>query len=164
MTRLRRTLAERIWSSLHEPRPVTAAMVAVYLVVATVGALMLVESIPVMWHAPYRQIEAAILLAAGVVGAPTAWLGRWYIERAACLAWTGVGGIMAVTLIADHWREMLTHPVTAATAIGVASWVALGLTRWVRVSHQPYAPGRGPVPTSVQEEIAAEVVRRAKEV
>ncbi|MGV1079743.1 MAG: hypothetical protein ACOYD1_07805 [Candidatus Nanopelagicales bacterium] len=167
----RARLHERVWWSLHEPRSVTVIAVIVYSTAILSGIEMIGQfGLPAMVDPPLVYVEGAVLIAAGLIGAPSSWVGKWYIERAACLALTGTGVLLlAGALVAETFFEP-PHDITTSWVMGMVCWVALGLTRWVRVRHQPYAPGRGPLPIAAKERIimnefleSEEALNRARE-
>ena len=141
----------RTWATLREPRVVTAAMVAIYVVSAVCGIGMVTRTVPVILSWPLGGIEGGILIAAGLIGAPSAWRGCWLWERVGLIGFGGVGVVLLVATLLEAWADILQQDITASWVIGTASWVVLAITRWVRIKDRPYAPGRGPVPISVRE-------------
>ena len=136
------SLVMRVVRSMHEPRVVTAIMVAVYLVTG----LLIAVWIPVSpGPTPPLQAVATLPLGlAGLIGVPSAWAGWRGTERYALLFLTLGWVLMGVddlqhSLLTDH--IMRTPGVVLFSSAGVALWA---LKRWWQIRHLTWAPGREP--------------------
>ena len=120
---------------MEEPRSVTAVMVMVYCLISFTGTLFLLRlgslSLVVI-------VAGAIMLVAGLLGAPSAWRGSWWLEGpAALLAVVGMLliSIDEVLLPTAHVRWPL-HVIILSVIIGL-----LFLGRAFRVWPYSYRPG-----------------------
>ena len=145
-------LISRIWGSIYEPRSVTATMVVTYVVATLLGLALVVlpAGIP-LGRGGWIQHVAGGFFLTGLVGAPAAWRGAWWIERAPALACMG-GAILSGLLL------LAVHPsgdplVRAITWTGITFVTLFFLTRFLRVRTRAHAPGHGPL--SVEERDAA---------
>ena len=121
--------------TMEEPRSVTAVMVMVYCLISFTGTLFLLRlgslSLVVI-------VAGAIMLVAGLLGAPSAWRGSWWLEGpAALLAVVGMLliSIDEVLLPTAHVRWPL-HVIILSVIIGL-----LFLGRAFRVWPYSYRPG-----------------------
>lgn len=136
------SLIMRVVRSMHEPRVVTAIMVAIYLVTG-LGLAVWIPLSP--GPTPPLQAVAAIPLGlAGLIGAPSAWAGWRGTERYALLLLTLGWALMGVedlqhSLLTDHF--MRTPGVVLISSVGIALWA---LKRWWQIRHLTWAPGREP--------------------
>lgn len=155
-----------LWQSLAEPRPVTAIHVGVYIALINLGvATILMDhgALPVgIWSA--RMISAGAFLLGGLIGAPTAWMGSWWLERAATII-VGFGAlsrVIAVVGMGDNYSQ--SHMLMAATAWTVTA--AFCWVRYLRVRLAPFRPGSGPLlpahEASLAVHRAVEAERRAR--
>lgn len=138
---------QRLWGTVEEPKWTTTIMVAGYLVaIATaIGFIVVPTPHPLPYTNLVLQVLAVGMLAlGGIIGAPMAWLGRWWVERsgaALCL-----GGVLVtlfdVVVLLLPGGPSLVAPVLTVGAVGFS--VVLFASRLSRVNKQPYAPGRGP--------------------
>ena len=142
-----------LWGTLEEPRTITALMVFFYTV--AVGAAVGLAIVPTPHPLPHTnavlQVLAVGLLGlGGLIGAPTAWLGKWWLERAGATAC--LGGMLVllfdVAVLLYPQEPNLAAPVLTLTAV----LFSMGLwgTRILRINGQPYAPGRGPETPEMQ--------------
>lgn len=136
------SLVMRVVRSIHEPRVVTAIMVAIYLVMG-LGLAVWIPLSP--GHTPPLQAVAAIPLGlAGLIGAPSAWAGWRGTEKYALLLLTLGWVLMGVddlqhSLMTDQFTR--TPGMVLISSVGVALWT---LQRWWRIRHLTWAPGREP--------------------
>jgi hypothetical protein len=145
MTRLKspiRRIVARIWGTLYEPRAVTAVMVTVYGIAVGLG-ITLLGAPAIIPAAHWIQIVAGLFYLTGTIGAPSAWVGAWWLERAITIAMIG-GVILSSGLL------LTAHPpaepaVWALLLAGIGFVVALFLTRTLRTWSRPFAPGHGPL-------------------
>ena len=148
MSRLPKRWWAALWSSLYEPRSVTALTVAAYALSAIAG-MSLWTAAPAADHPTVvvRVAATLLLVGGGAVGAPSAWRGLWWLERTAALA--VCCGIVLVGILV-----FAAHCVTPGP-VWLSSWaLAMAclymLTRFLRVRSAPYAPGRGPASSDQQ--------------
>lgn len=126
---------KNILSTMEEPRSVTAVMVAVYCLISVTGTLFLLRVGSLSWIV---IVAGAIMLVAGLLGAPSAWRGSWWLEGpAALLAVVGMLliSIDEVLVPTAHVRWPL-HVIILSVIIGL-----LFLGRALRVWPYSYRPG-----------------------
>ena len=124
-----------ILSTMEEPRSVTAVMVMVYCLISLTGMLFLLRvgslSLIVI-------VAGGIMLVSGILGAPSAWRGSWWLEGPAALL--AVIGMLLISvdellLPTAHVRWPL-HGIILSVIIGL-----LFLGRALRVWPYSYRPG-----------------------
>lgn len=143
---------ERMWGTLHEPRTVTALMVAIYALVTTSAVLILLDRPP---HDLATVFAAALMLLGGLVGIPTAWRGAWWLEYPAALAAvSGLAMLAAIDLVeaVDHAR-LPAYPAILTILVGL-----FFITRMMRIAPAMYAPGRGPMTPTREAKIRADTM------
>lgn len=130
------TIAMRkLLDTMQEPRSVTAVMVAVYCLISFTGTLFLLRVGSLSWMV---IVAGAIMLVSGLLGAPSAWRGSWWLEGpAALLAVVGMLliSIDEVLLPTAHVRWPL-HVIILSVIIGL-----FFLGRAFRVWPYSYRPG-----------------------
>lgn len=130
------TIAMRnILNTMEEPRSVTAVMVAVYCLISFTGTLFLLRVAGLSWIVIAAGV---IMLVAGILGAPSAWRGSWWLEGPAALL--AVVGMLLISinellLPTAHVRWPL-HVIILSVIIGL-----LFLGRALRVWPYSYRPG-----------------------
>lgn len=124
-----------IFSTMEEPRSVTAVMVMIYLLISVTGVMFLlrVGSLPVVVIA-----AGGVMLVSGILGAPSAWRGSWWLEGPAALL--AVVGILLISidellLPTAHVRWPM-HVIILSVIIGL-----FFLARALRVWPYSYRPG-----------------------
>lgn len=120
---------------MEEPRSVTLVMVVVYCLISVTGVLFLLRVGSLSWIV---IVAGAIMLVAGLLGAPSAWRGSWWLEGpAALLATVGLllVSIDELVLPTAHVRWPL-HVIILSVIIGL-----LFLGRALRVWPYSYRPG-----------------------
>lgn len=120
---------------MEEPRSVTAVMVVVYCLISVAGAMFLLRVVSLSWMV---IVAGAIMLVSGLLGAPSAWRGSWWLEGpAALLAIVGMLliSINELLLPTAHIRWPL-HVIILSVIIGL-----LFLGRALRVWPYSYRPG-----------------------
>ena len=122
-------------STLHEPRLVTAVMVMIYCFISATGVMFLlrVGSLPVV-----VITAGVIMLVSGILGAPSAWRGSWWLEGPAALL--AIVGMLLISidellLPTAHVRWPL-HVIILSVIIGL-----FFLARALRVWPYSYRPG-----------------------
>lgn len=120
---------------MEEPRLVTAVMVLVYWLISFTGVLFLFRVGSLSWMV---IVAGAIMLASGLLGAPSAWRGSWWLEGPAALL--AVVGMLLISidellLPTAHVRWPL-HVIILSVIIGL-----LFLGRAFRVWPYSYRPG-----------------------
>lgn len=124
-----------ILSTMEEPRSVTAVMVVVYWLISIAGGMFLLRVGSLSWLV---IVAGAIMLVSGLLGAPSAWRGSWWLEGpAALLAVVGMLliSIDEVLLPTAHVRWPL-HVIILSVIIAL-----LFLGRAFRVWPYSYRPG-----------------------
>lgn len=121
--------------TMEEPRSVTAVMVVVYWLISLTGTLFLLRVGSLSWIV---IVAGAIMLVSGLLGAPSAWRGSWWLEGPAALL--AVVGMLLISinellLPTAHVRWPL-HVIILSVIIGL-----LFLGRALRVWPYSYRPG-----------------------
>lgn len=130
------TIAMRnLLDTMEEPRSVTAVMVIVYCLISVTGAMFLLRVASLSWVV---IVAGAIMLVSGLLGAPSAWRGSWWLEGPAALL--AVVGMLLISidellLPTAHVRWPL-HVIILSVIIGL-----LFLGRALRVWPYSYRPG-----------------------
>lgn len=125
----------RILDTMEEPRAVTAVMVLVYWLISFTGTLFLLRVGGLSWMV---IVAGVIMLVSGLLGAPSAWSGSWWLEGPAALL--AVVGMLLISidellLPTAHVRWPL-HVIILSVIIGL-----LFLGRALRVWPYSYRPG-----------------------
>ena len=150
MPRFNFSYARKFWFSIHEPRPVTAAVVVAYSVtaVAAIVIAMTTHLDPPPVSMLVQVSGIALMAAGGAIGVPMAWRGEWAIERIA--AFMCAGGVAAETIqvVAVDISGGLEAPVQ--TYLGLITASILWITRFLRTRRAPFADRHsnpdGPLP------------------
>ena len=126
---------KNILSTMEEPRSVTAVMVTVYGLISFTGILFLLRVGSLSWVVITAGV---IMLVSGLLGAPSAWRGSWWLEGPAALL--AVIGMLLISidellLPTAHVRWPL-HVIILSVIIGL-----LFLGRAFRVWPYSYRPG-----------------------
>lgn len=134
----------RFLSSMSEPKSVTAVMATIYVAIAVTGATFITHVAPL----PLIVIVAGVLMVvSGVLGAPSAWFGSWWLEGPSALM--AVVGMMLIAvnelmLTTPHVRWPL-HMIVLSVIIALF-FLARALRVW------PYSYRPGVLPKSKLEE------------
>lgn len=146
---------KNILSTMEEPRSVTGVMVGIYCLISVTGGIFLlrVGSLPVTVIA-----AGAIMLVSGILGAPSAWRGSWWLEGPAALL--AVVGMLLISidellLPTAHVRWPL-HVIILSVIIGL-----FFLGRALRVWPYSYRPGV--LPKTELEKAEEKYIRTRKE-
>lgn len=126
---------KNILNTMEEPRSVTAVMAAVYCLISFTGTLFLLRVGSLSWIV---IVAGAIMLVAGILGAPSAWRGSWWLEGPAALL--AVVGMLLISidelLIPTAHVRWPLHVIILSVIIGL-----LFLGRALRVWPYSYRPG-----------------------
>ena len=141
--------------TMEEPRLVTAVMVVVYWLISLTGTLFLLRVGSLSWIV---IVAGAIMLVSGILGAPSAWRGSWWLEGPAALL--AVVGMLLISidellLPTAHVRWPL-HVIILSVIIGL-----LFLGRALRVWPYSYRPGV--LPKTELEKAEEKYMRTRKE-
>lgn len=146
---------KNILSTMEEPRSVTAIMVVVYCLISVTGVMFLLR----VGSLPGVVIAAGvIMLVSGILGAPSAWRGSWWLEGPAALL--GVVGMLLISidellLPTAHFRWPL-HVIILSIIISL-----FFLGRALRVWPYSYRPGV--LPKTELEKAEEKCMRTRKE-
>lgn len=121
--------------SMEEPRAVTGVMVGVYCLISVTGVMFLLRVGSLSWIV---IVAGAIMLVSGLLGAPSAWRGSWWLEGPAALL--AIVGMLLISidellLPTAHVRWPL-HVIILSVIIGL-----FFLARALRVWPYSYRPG-----------------------
>ena len=146
---------KRLLDTMEEPRSVTAVMVAVYWLISFTGTLFLLRVGSLSWIV---IAAGATMLVSGLLGAPSAWRGSWWLEGPAALL--AVIGMLLISidellLPTAHVRWPL-HVIILSVIIGL-----LFLARALRVWPYSYRPGV--LPKTELEKAEEKYIRTRKE-
>lgn len=137
-------MMNRFLSSISEPKSVTAVMVTIYVAIAVTGATFItrVTSLPLI-----VIVAGVLMVVSGVLGAPSAWFGSWWLEGPSALM--AVVGMMLIAvnelmLTTPHVRWPL-HMIVLSGIIALF-FLARALRVW------PYSYRPGVLPKSKLEE------------
>lgn len=149
------TIMKNILSTMEEPRSVTAVIVVVYCLISITGVkfLLHVDSLP--WVV---IVGGTVMLVSGILGAPSAWRGSWWLEGPAALL--AVVGMLLISidellLPTAHVRWAL-HVIILSVIIGL-----LLLARAFQVWPYSYRPGV--LPKTELEKAEEKYLRTRKE-
>ena len=131
-------VGRRIWGTLHEPRVVTALMVATYTVVAATMVLILADPRPQPWDV---TLGCVITILGSALGAPSAWRGWWGVEGPAA-ALTALG-LLAVA-VEDVLRALTTDRWPGWPLLIVIALLLMIAQRMARTWGRTWEPGREP--------------------
>lgn len=140
---------------MEEPRSVTAVMVVVYCLISVTGVMFLLHVGSLTWVV---ITAGAIMLVSGVLGAPSAWRGSWWLEGPAALL--AVVGMLLISidellLPTAHVRWPL-HVIILSVIIGLF-FLARALRVW------PYSYRPGVLPKTELEKAEEKYTRTRKE-
>ena len=134
----------RLLDSLYEPKGVTALIVLgyVYAVGAGIWAALhdvsfLIAGVASPWVHTFTVLT---LVGGGTLGAPTAWIGAWWLERAAALS----------CMVGTVYVAAVSPDVGFLAPFATLLW----LPRFLRVRQAPFAPGRGPLTPATKQTIS----------
>ena len=146
---------KNIFSSMEEPRSVTGVMVGIYCLISATGVMFLLR----VGSLPWTVITAGvIMLVSGILGAPSAWRGSWWLEGPAALL--AVVGMLLISidellLPTAHVRWPL-HVIILSVIISLF-FLARALRVW------PYSYRPGVLPKTELEKAEEKYMRTRKE-
>lgn len=146
---------KNILSTMEEPRSVTGVMVVFYCTISVTGVMFLLR----VGSLPWVVITAgAFMLVSGILGAPSAWRGSWWLEGPAALL--AVVGMMLISinellLPTAHVRWPL-HVIILSVIIGLF-FLGRALLVW------PYSYRPGVLPKTELEKAEEKYTRTRKE-
>ena len=146
-------LGRRIWGTLHEPRIVTALMVATYGVVAAAMALILASP---RFHPWDVALGCVVTIIGCLLGAPAAWRGWWGVEGPAA-ALTALG-LLAVA-VEDTLRALTSDHWPGWPLFIILSLILMIGQRMARVWGRDWEPGREPDTPLRRAEIGVTVAK-----
>lgn len=140
---------------MEEPRSVTTVMVLGYCLISVDGCQFLLRVTSLSWMV---IVAGAIMLVSGLLGAPSAWRGSWWLEGPAALL--AVVGMLLISidellLPTAHVRWPL-HGIISSVIIGL---LLLGRVFWV----WPYSYRPGVFPKTELEKAKEKYTRTRKE-
>lgn len=146
---------KNILSTMEEPRSVTGVMVTVYCLISVTGVMFLLRvgslSLTVI-------VAGAIMLVSGILGAPSAWRGSWWLEGPAALL-----AVVGMLLIAIDELLVPTAHVRWPLHVIILS-VIIGLFFLARASRVwPYSYRPGVLPKTELERAEEKYARTHKE-
>lgn len=146
---------KNILSTMEEPRLVTGVMVVVYCLISVTGVMFLLHVGSLSWVVIAAGV---IMLVSGVLGAPSAWRGSWWLEGPAALL--AVVGMLLISvdellLPTAHVRWPL-HVIILSVIIGLF-FLARALRVW------PYSYRPGVLPKTELEKAEEKFMRTRKE-
>lgn len=144
-----------ILDTMEEPRSVTSVMVVVYCLISVTGAMFLLRVGSLSWIV---IVAGAIMLVAGLLGAPSAWRGSWWLEGPAALL--AVVGMLLISidellLPTAHVRWPL-HGIILSVIIGLL-FLGRAFLVW------PYSYRPGVLPKTELEKAEEKYMRTRKE-
>ena len=146
----------RIWRSLEEPPEVTAFAVVVHFAAFVTGLGLCFDSTPVLAGVPqvFETGLGVAFVASGLVGLPSAWTGRWWLERITLSVMLSALTVLVGILLST---SVMGADVYWLTLFLMVPAYAFYITRWLRVRKTAYKPGTGPL-TPHQKAMVLEAV------
>ena len=135
-------LVVRLWRKVREPRVISVTYFVIYgvLFAAAVSALLdPPRSVEGHIGAVAMTLLASMLAFGGLVGAPSALVGIWWLERTAvfAIAMSALiyGGIVAALHVTGTGNRLLQLGFVLAVLL-------MQIVRWHRIRQRPYDPDR----------------------
>lgn len=126
---------KKLLNSMTEPRSVTAVMVVIYTAISITGLVFLASFDTLPW---VIVLAGVLMVVSGVLGAPSAWIGSWWLEGPAALI--AVVGIMLVSV--NEFVLSTAHVSWPLHVIILSVIIALFFfARALRVWPYSYRPG-----------------------
>ena len=136
------TILLRLWHKVREPRVISVTYFGIYAVLfaAAISALLdPPKSVEGHIGAVAMTMLAAMLAFGGLVGAPSALVGIWWLERTAvfAIAMSALiyGGIVATLHVTGTGNRLLQLGF-------VVTVLLMQIVRWHRIRQRPYDPDR----------------------
>lgn len=140
---------------MKEPRSVTGVMVAIYCLISVTGVMFLLCVGSLSWIV---IVAGAIMVVAGILGAPSAWRGSWWLEGPAALL--AVVGMLLISidelLLPTAHVRWPVHVIILSVIIGLF-FLARALRVW------PYSYRPGALPKTELEKAEEKYIRTRKE-
>lgn len=143
----------RLWATLHEPRAITALMVATYLCVGVGMGVMLTRG----WHLPPDfALGCALCCLGAAFGAPMAWRGLWGLEAAAAIVMQA--GL--VWIVIEDGVRFVSRDVWPSWPFFTATALCLMINqRILRIWGHTWQPGTEPSTPLRRAQAAREVAK-----
>ena len=146
---------KNIFSTMEEPLSVTGVIVVIYCLISVTGTMFLLHVGSLTWVV---IVAGIIMLVSGILGAPSAWRGSWWLEGPAALL--AVVGMLLISidellLPTAHVRWPL-HVIILSVIIGLF-FLARALRVW------PYSYRPGVLPKTELEKAEERYMRTRKE-
>jgi len=133
----------RFWLRVHQPRVISALYCIIYTLLLLGGISALID--------PPRSIEGAIgasamttlallLVLGGTLGAPSALLGAWWLERLAVVSVGFSAAIYASIIITLDIQATTGNRDLQLSMVVVVLFMQA--VRWQRIKQRPYDPSR----------------------
>lgn len=142
-------LGRRLWSTLHEPRAISAMMAATYVLLAVAVALILGAPRIQPWDV---TVGCLTTLSGCAIGAPAAWRGWWGVEGPSA-ALVALG--LAVVAVEDAARALTSDHWPAWPLFIILALLLMIGQRMVRVWGRTWEPGCEPDTALRQAETSA---------
>ena len=142
-------LGRRLWSTLHEPRVISAMMAATYVLLAVAVALILGAPRVQPWDV---TVGCLMTLSGCAIGAPAAWRGWWGVEGPSA-ALVALG--LLVVAIEDALRALTTDRWPGWPLFIILSLILMIGQRMARTWGHVWEPGCEPDTPLRQAEISA---------
>lgn len=146
---------KNILSTMKEPRSLTTTMVLIYCLISLTGAMFLLRVVSLSWMV---IMAGAIMLVAGILGAPSAWRGSWWLEGPAALL--AIVGMLLISI-----DELLLPTAHVRWPVhGIILSVIIGLFLLCRVFWiWPYSYRPGVLPKTELEKAKERYTQTRKE-
>lgn len=146
---------KNIFSTMEEPRLITAVMVMVYGLISVTGVMFLLHVGSLSWMV---IVAGAIMLVSGILGVPSAWRGSWWLEGPAALL--AVIGMLLISidelLLPTAHIRWTFHVIILSVIIGL---FLLARALWV----WPFSYRPGVLPKTELEKAEEKYIRTRKE-
>lgn len=146
-------LGRRLWSTLHEPRAISAMMAATYVLLAVSVALILGAPRIQPWDV---TVGCLTTICGCAIGAPAAWRGWWGVEGPSA-ALVALG--LAVVAVEDAARALTSDHWPAWPLFVILALLLMIGQRMVRVWGRTWEPGCEPDTALRQAEIGVAVAK-----
>ena len=140
----------KLFATLEEPKTVTALMVLAYILSIGSGVLLIASSIayPGLIFEPLAIVSGIVMILSGAFGAPVAWTGKYWLERAAAVGFSFGAALLCLTLTLAFWvnQTIFSFGLDAwLSLLWASNAIILGVIRFERCRLIPYAIGKGPL-------------------